>query len=429
MRSAVAGIIPGRGPRGRLEVKLSHAVIFVLFVAPGAVVTQSPRHQNTAVTSFPEAEAVKGNTGFAVDLYRQLRAQPGNLIFSPESISTAFAMAYAGARGQTATEMAGVFHFTLPPDQLHPAMGQLLAQMNQRNADYQLSVANALWAQQNQSFQQAYLKLVEENYAAGFHLANFLLAPETARTTINQWIEKQTQNKIQNLVPPGAITPLTRLVLTNAIYFKGDWLDAFDKNATENADFHLSSTQSVKAPLMHKTASFNFFDGGTFQALELPYKGNQLSMIVLLPNEVSGLSALERAFTAKSLAGWIGKLRPAPKIVVTLPRFTMTQQFELSNALARMGMPLAFTSAADFSGMTGTRELNLSAAIHKAVIDVNETGTEAAAATSIIMRATAMRVEPPPIIFRADHPFLFLIRDKRSGSILFLGRVVDPTAR
>ena len=401
------------------------AVLAVLSVPIAAA--QAATNNSSAPPVSAEAEAVKGNNAFALGLYGQLRSQPGNLFFSPESISTAFAMAYAGARGQTATSMAHVFHFTLPPDQLHPAMGKLLFQMNEKSPNYQLSVANALWAQQNQNFQQDYLKLVEANYAAGFHQVNFLLAPETARTTINQWIEAQTNNKIQNLVPPGTITPLTRLVLTNAIYFKGDWLDPFDKSATAVADFHVSPVQIVKAPLMHQTGSFNFLDGGTFQALELPYKGNALSMVVLLPNDVAGLSALEHSLSADALTGWIARLRSAPRVIVTLPRFTMTQQFELSRTLAAMGMPQAFNSAADFSGMDGTRDFSISAAIHKAFIDVNETGTEAAAATSIIMRATAMRVEPPPIVFNANHPFLFLILDTRSGSILFFGRVVDPT--
>ncbi|MFZ1939907.1 MAG: serpin family protein [Terracidiphilus sp.] len=408
-------------------MNLLHAAILTALAAPTLAATQTSADQSTAPSPAAEAAVVKGNTAFAVGLYRQLRSQPGNLFFSPESISIAFAMALAGARGQTATQMEGVLRLTLPPDELHPAMGKLLAQMNEKNPNYQLSAADALWAQQNQNFQPAYLKLVEANYAAAFHQVNFLLAPETARTTINQWIEKQTNNKIPNLVPPGAITPSTRLVLTNAIYFKGDWLDPFDERATADADFHLSSTQTVKAPMMHESSNFNFFDDTSFQALELPYKGNALSMVVLLPKDVAGLPALEQSLTPATLTGWLGNLRSAPKVIVSLPRFTMTQQFELSSALSAMGMQLAFTGAADFSGMDGERDFTISAAIHKAFIDVNETGTEAAAATSIIMRATAMRVEPPPMVFNADHPFLFLIRDMRSGSILFLGRVTDPT--
>jgi serpin B len=226
------------------------------------------------------------------------------------------------------------------------------------------------------------------------------------------------------------LTPATRLVLTNAIYFKGNWQDQFDKDSTQNEEFHLSATQFVMAPLMHRTGSYRYYDGGTFQALELPYVGNELTTVVFLPKDTEGLPALEQSFTSAAAGDWLRKLEPVNKVVLTLPRFTMTQQFELSSVLSKMGMPHAFTDAADFSGMTGKPDFTISAAIHKAYIDVNETGTEAAAATSVVMRATMARQEfpePPPIVFRADHPFLFLLRDTQSGSVLFLGRLADPT--
>jgi serpin B len=377
-----------------------------------------------------QAEAVKGSNAFATDLYAQLRAQPGNLFFSPESISTAFAMAYAGARGQTATEMQHVFHFTLPPEKLHPAMGALLKQMNGQHKGYELHVADALWAEQDASFLDSYLKLTQTDYAAGLHRVDFKSAPEAVRATINQWIEQQTNNKIQNLLGPGTVTPVTRLLLTNAIYFKGTWLDPFNTNYTEDEEFHLSAKQSVKTPMMNRNGGYRYYDGGTFQELEMPYKGGELAMIILLPKEIGGLPALERSFTAAAVSTWLKKLAPVTKVILTLPRFTMTQQFELSGMLSRMGMAQAFSGSADFSGMTGKPDFDISAAIHKAFIDVNEQGTEAAAATSIILEATAMRRpdnEPPPIVFDADHPFLFLIRDTQRGSILFLGRVTDPT--
>ncbi len=377
-----------------------------------------------------EAALTQGNNAFAVDLYGQLRAQSGNLFFSPASISTVFAMAYAGANGQTATEMANVFHFTLPPDQLHPAMGALLAGLNANHTGYQLRVADALWAQQDASFLAGYLNLVQSDYGAGFHRVNFKASPETVRATINQWVEQQTNNKIQNLILPGVLSTSTRLVLTNAIYFKGDWLNTFQKSATLDEEFHLDATQTVKAPMMHRTGSYSYYNGGTFQELELPYKANELSMIVLLPKDIDGLPALEESFTSASLADWLQKLEPAAKVILTFPRFTMTKQIELSGALAKMGMPQAFSGAADFSGMTGKHDFSISAVIHKAFVDVSEQGTEAAAATATVMTATAMRSqmpEPPPVVFRADHPFLFLIRDVQSGSILFVGRVADPT--
>ncbi len=381
----------------------------------------------SAAPPADRAEAVAGSNAFATGLYARLRSQPGNLFFSPESISTAFAMAWAGARGQTAAEMARVFHYTLPPDRLHPAMGALLAAMNASHNGFELHVADALWAQHDQSFLQSYLNLVQSAYGAGFHQVDFKSSPESARTTINQWIEKQTNDRIKDLLPPGTVTPMTRLVLTNAIYFKGSWVDPFEKDGTRNGPFHVSSSQSVQAPFMHRTGSYRYYDGGTFQALELPYKGNELSMVVLLPKKTEGLPALEDSFTAEAVATWLAKLQFGNRVILALPRFTMTQRFELGGTLAAMGMPQAFSARADFSGMTGKPGFLISAAVHKAFVDVNETGTEAAAATGIAMAPTAIRQEPPPIVFNADHPFLFMIRDTKSGSILFLGRVVDPT--
>jgi len=377
-----------------------------------------------------QVAAVNGSNAFAVDLYAQLRTQPGNLFFSPESISTAFGMAYAGARGQTAKEMEHVFHFTLPPDRLHPAMGALLAGMNAQHKNYELRVADALWAQQDASFLPDYLKLVQADYGAGFHRVNFKVSPDGVRETINAWVEKQTNDKIKNLLSPGVVNRSTRLVLTNAIYFKGNWQDQFDAEATQKEEFHLTATQWVMAPMMHRTNGYRYYDGGTFQALELPYAGDEIAMVVLLPKDKEGLPALEQLFASGVAADWIQKLEFEDKVILTLPRFTMTQQFELSSTLAKMGMPQAFSNGADFSGMTGKPDFTISAAIHKAYIDVNEQGTEAAAATAIVMRATAARMpfpEPPPIVFDADHPFLFLIRDTSSGAILFLGRETDPT--
>jgi len=382
-----------------------------------------------AVSAADQAEVTKGNNAFALDLYGHLREQKGNLFFSPESISTVFAMADAGARGPTAAEMARVFHFTLPPDRLHPAMGALLADMNAPHPGYELRVADALWAQQDARFLPSYLSLMQSAYGADFHRVDFKTQPEAVRGTINRWVEQQTNNRIQNLIGPGVLTPMTRLVLTNAIYFKGTWRNPFEKGATQDGEFHLSAAQTATAPLMHRTGAYRYYDGGAFQELELPYEGDDLAMVVLLPKQTDGLPALEQRFTAAAAQQWIDELAPAHKVILTLPRFTMTQQFELSGTLSAMGMPQAFTPAADFSGMTGKPELSISAAIHKAFIDVNEEGTEAAAATSTVMVATAMlrpAQEPPPIVFRADHPFLFMIRDTKTGGILFMGRVEDP---
>jgi serpin B len=398
-------------------------VILFLLGAPAGFAAQPVKPGGT-----DQATAVKDSNAFAVSLYGQLRGEQGNLFFSPESISTAFGMTYAGARGETAAQMARVFHFTLPPDQLQAAMGTLLAQMNAKHAGYQLHVADALWAERDENFLWSYLEAMQTHYGAGVHRVDFRTQPEAARNTINRWVEQQTEDKITNLIGPGVLTPLTRLVLTNAIYFKGDWSSQFAEKETRDEDFHLFGGRTVKTPLMHRTGAYSYFDGGSFQALEMPYSGGELAMVVLLPNDVAGLPTLEKSMTGAALAEWMKKLKPAEKVILTLPRFKMTREFELRGVLSKMGMAQAFSKTADFSGMTGKPGLTISAAIHKAYIDVNEKGTEAAAATGVVMRQLAVRriIPEKPIVFRADHPFVFLIRDRHSGSVLFMGRVEDP---
>ena len=372
---------------------------------------------------------VAGNNAFAVALYGQLRSKSGNLFFSAESISTALAMTYAGARGDTAAQMAKTLHFTLPLEQLNPAMGALLGDLNTTHQNYQLNVANALWAQQGYTFLDSFLNVLKTNYGAGLNQVNFKGATEAARLTINQWVEKKTQDKIKDLLQPGALRSDTRLVLTNAIYFKGDWETQFDKAQTKNEVFFYPRSQTPTTPLMHREGSFSYFNGGTFQALEIPYKSKELSIIIFLPKDRGGLSEMEQSLTASNLQQWLHQLGPVSKVIVTLPKFKSTQQFELGSTLRAMGMPAAFGGSADFSGMTGKRDFAISEVIHKAYIDVNEEGTEAAAATSVTMRAMAMRpVEQAPPVFRADHPFVFLIRDNRSDSILFMGRMANPAS-
>ena len=372
----------------------------------------------TAPVPTPDTSAVvEGNNAFAFDLYGQLRQQPGNLFFSPESISTAFAMAYSGARGDTASEMASTFHFTLPPAQLHPAMGALLNSLNAAHPGYRLHVADALWAEKNFNFSDAFLKQTSTDYGASFNRVDFAHSPDAAR-----------EDKIKDLLPARSVTSATRLVLTNAIYFKGDWATQFDKAQTRDEDFHLAAGQAVRAPSMHISEKLGYFNGGTYQLVSIPYKTGELSMVVLLPNDNAGLPALEQSLTSAKLQQALNQLRGGAKVILTLPRFKMTQRFQLEDTLSAMGMAAAFKGgSADFSGMTGKRDFWISAAIHKAFIDVNEEGTEAAAATGIGMRSMAVARVEPPVVFRADHPFVFLLRDNRSGAILFMGRVTDPT--
>ena len=372
------------------------------------------------------AEVVRGNNQFAFDLYARLRDQPGNIFLSPYSISTALAMTYAGARGETAEQMAGTLHFTASPERLHGAFRALVGQINGRGEDrpYTLAVANALWGQEGDPFRPEFLRLLAEDYGAGLRRVDFR-SGEQARRVINEWAEGQTGGKIKDLLQPPHPTPDTSLVLTNAIYFKGDWAGPFPKGATKDEIFTVTEDKRIPVPMMRRVGRLGYLDGGGFQALALPYAGDALSMVVLLPKETGGLAEFERSLTAEALSDWLAKLRPH-RVDVALPKFKVEAGFELQKALSAMGMPVAFSGDADFSGINGRRDLFISAVIHKAFVDVNEEGTEAAAATAVLMPRSAAARPEPLMTFRADHPFVFLIRDKPTGSILFLGRVTNP---
>lgn len=366
---------------------------------------------------------VDANTRFALDLYAQLGPTPGNLFLSPFSISTALNMTYAGAGGKTAKEMATVLH-TGAIENLHPVYGALVASLD-RGADlggYELQVANSLWGQQDAPIRESFVTTLRDHYGAGFDQVDFAGDPEPARTAINRWVERNTAERIHDLFPPGTVNRDTRLVLANAIYFKGKWATQFRRENTRNGAFHVAADRTVEVPMMHAEMRLPAGGDGDVAVLEMPYRGEDLSMVVLLPARADGLPALEASLSAERLAGWLGSLR-AEKIVVTFPRFRMTSEFELARVLASLGMPSAFRCGeADLSAMTAETDWCLATVRHKAFVEVNEEGTEAAAATGVGVGVVSM---PPE--FTADHPFLFLIRDKVTGSILFLGRVVDPS--
>jgi serpin B len=371
----------------------------------------------------------KGDNEFATDLYARLHSdKPTKLFFSPYSVSTALAMTYAGTAGTTETQMAKVLHFTIPESNLHPAFNVLrnLLTVSERTPGFQLRVANRLWGQTGFHFLPEFLHVTNANYGADLGLLDFK-QPEAARKTINSWIEEQTDRKIQNLLAPGVIDANTRLVLTNAIYFKARWMHEFSKTATSDAPFHTLDSQQITVPTMHQSHRLRYSATDEVQILELPYaEGGSLCMLILLPRKTDGLSDLEKLLTSENLQKWSSDLQSRP-VNVHLPRFTMTSEFSLKDVLESMGMSLAFSDKADFSRMSTEEQLSISAVIHKAFVDVNEEGTEAAAATGVAMRATAAISSPEePVEFRADHPFVFLIRDNRSQSILFLGRLVNP---
>ena len=364
----------------------------------------------------------ESNREFALDLYSELAGTPGNFFFSPYSISSALAMTMAGARGETATQMEGVLH--LERDDVHQAFADLrevLAGRSQNGPE--LSIANRLWGQRGLPWEKTFLEICKKRYAAALAEVDFRTDPEGARKRINDWCAEETRDKIQNLLAPGLVDTNTRLVLTNAIYFKGSWKHTFKEKLTQDGPFFLSGGSEVQVPLMRRTGTYGYYDSVEFQALEMPYVGDELSMVVLLPKTKDGIGMLESALDTETLDSAIAGLRER-EVQVAFPRFELTSKFSLASVLSRMGMETAFSSRADFSGMC-EEPLFIGAVEHKAFVQVNEEGTEAAAATAVTMQLLASaQAEPPKFV--ADHPFVFLIRDKGTGSVLFLGRMADP---
>jgi serpin B len=371
---------------------------------------------------------VRDNSTFAIDLYRELRASEGNIFFSPYSVSTALAMTYAGARGNTEKEMAQTLRFSLGRENLHAAFEGIASRLNslQKEENLTLRVANSLWPQRDYAFRDEYVSLIKKYYGVSITPVDYKRARETARKMINRWVQQRTQDKIKDLIRPGILTALTRLVLVNAVYFKGDWEYPFNTERTKDVPFYLSLHNTVQVPMMKQKQEFKYAEMETLQVLELPYAKGGLSMMVLLPRESDGLKRLEKDLTAERIIQWKRRMTMR-EVLVFLPKFRMTSMFRLDKRLMNMGMVDAFCdSKANFAGMDSRSNwLYIGAVLHKAFVDVNEEGTEAAAATAVVMVAKAIPTPPP--VFRADHPFLFLIQDNKTGSILFVGRVVDPT--
>ena len=394
-------------------------VLLIFFIATGG---QTNAEENTMVEKM-----VLNNSSFAVGLYSHLKQIDGNLFFSPFSISAALAMTYAGAREKTANQMATALHFDQEPNQLHLSMGELISRLNavQKESEVDLSVANAIWAQKGYQFLDEFFRVVQQSYQTDLNQVDFTTAADAARQAINRWVEEQTHQKIKDLIPPGVLNALTRLVLVNAIYFKGFWDTQFKPEDTQEMAFWLSAETNVRVPMMHQEHQFGYWENEWLQMLEMPYKDEALSLIVLLPREKTEISVLEQKLTVENLMRWQGQLRKQ-KIELFFPKFKIEVQFNLGQTLSAMGMPDAFDpNRADFSAMIGKKDLFISAVIHKAFVEVNEEGTEAAAATGVVVGVTS--IPPPSPIFKADHPFVFFIRENASGSILFLGRVLDPS--
>jgi len=397
--------------------------------------TQTGRRITTPLSENGNA-VLLANNQFAFDLYRWLASDPGhagtNIFFSPWSISSAFALTYEGARGNTADEIRSVFHFPASTATLREGYSELSTRLNSRKSGYTLSTANALWAEKSHPFLPDYISTADRHYGAETTNLDFINQPEASRIAINRWVADQTSNHIRDLLPAGSIHPLTRLVITNAIYFKGTWVKQFDTAKTVERDFHVTPSQAVRVQMMSRTdkdAMYWYTETDTLQVLGMPYaqrNGRELSMLVLLPKGHT-IEAVELSLDAQSVAD-LNQALEYRRVHVYFPRFRMETTYGLNEVLSDMGMPGAFIwGVSDLSGMDGTRDLFIDCVFHKAYMDVNEEGTEAAAATAVgvAMAYSQIPMEPIPV-FCADHPFIFLIQESDTGNILFMGRMMNP---
>jgi len=410
----------------------------VLFLYPYSP-DQPPIVDDTGSTQQGIQEVVNANNQFAFELYSELnKNENGNIFYSPYSVSSALAMTYEGAKGQTKDEMKSVFHF--PEDNiLRPNFGAIYNEINKKDKNYQLNTGNALWVQQDYPFLEEYTNTVEKYYGGKTANVDFVEETEKSRQTINSFIEEQTNDKIKNLIPQGVLSPMTRLVLTNAIYFKGTWEWEFDKSDTRDQDFKITPDNIVKTPMMYMDpdkAKFNYADTRELQILELPYKDNEISMLILLPKQgedydydtgemiVSDYTLEDIELSSEKLNEYKAQMSETKLDSISLPKFEFDSKYLMSETLKAMGMPTAFdVENADFSGMTEEDKLFISQVIHQGYIKVDEKGTEAVAATAVTMEAGSAM---PRNYLKADHPFIFIIQEKETGNILFLGRVTDP---
>jgi serpin B len=389
------------------------------------------RYGPAGATDQDLASMVAGNTAFALDMYHGLTVKEEfdgkNIFFSPHSISIALAMTYGGAEGETETEMAEVLHFTLEEPKVHAVFNRLDLALKQANDSVTLDIVNTTWGQTGWNFLLSYLDLLSQNYGAGMNLLDFASAPDPSRIVINNWVSDQTREKITDLLPPGSITPMTTLVLTNAIYFYGNWRAWFDENLTADADFTCADNSVAAVSMMAMNTDsgkvkFSYMADETCRAIELPYIGGKLSMVVVLP-EPGQFAAVEASLTSEKLAQITGALAEEELSAVKLPKFKFTTNtIALGDILQGLGMVKAFGGGADFSGIDGTRFLYIGEVYHKAFISVDEKGTEAAAATAVVME----RLSADFKYFIANRPFIFFIRDIGTGAVLFMGRIMNP---
>lgn len=403
--------------------------------------TAEPTPTASATPSAPpkqdEIEAAgrfaKASNAFGFDLYREVRKTPGNLAMSPASLSIAFAMTFAGAKGATSTEMRKVLRFQASPADTMSDAAKLTRLLENPSRPLKLSIANRLFGEKTYAFEKPYLDSVSKAFGAGLEPVDFVGASEKARLTINGWVEQKTEKRIVDLVPKNAVNTDSRLFLVNAVYFMADWERPFDKGNTEPADFSVSTSRKVRAATMRQETSLRYAESSGAKLLELPYKGGEMSMLIALPSKVDGIDDLEQVLSADKVSEWQKALKPE-RVSVSLPKFEVSPPaaMSLGDTMQKLGMSSAFDRAkADFTTIANPADkkqrLFISQVLHKAFVKVDEKGTEAAAASA--MGTEAGGVPPKAIEFRADHPFVYMIRDNKSGLVLFVGRVTDPTAK
>ncbi|XP_030624111.1 leukocyte elastase inhibitor [Chanos chanos] len=381
------------------------------------------------------ASLTAANTSFSLNLFNKITEnnKTGNVFYSPLSISSALAMVYLGAEGNTAAQMSESLHLNKAEEDIHVGFSKLLSELNKEGAPYTLSLANRLYGEHSYKFIEKFLNDTKTHYQAELEAVDFKSNAEAARENINAWVQKQTQDKIKDLLPEGVVDELTRLVLVNAIYFKGSWDRKFKQSSTEEVPFKLSKNKTKPVKMMRQKAQFPlaYIPSLNMQILELPYEGKDLSMLIMLPNELTdnttGLEKLEQELTYENFVEWTRPdMMDTLVVQVGLPRFKLEEMYDMKDLLISMGMVDAFDQRkCNFSGMSPNDDLVLSKVVHKSFVEVNEEGTEAAAATAVAIM-TRGRALLRPERFIADHPFLFFIRHNPTQSILFCGRYSSP---
>jgi serpin B len=397
--------------------------------------TGAPVKEQPALSKDAVAKLAQSSNAFGFDLYQRLRQRPGNLVLSPSSITTALAMTWDGAEGETAAQMRKVLHLEGTADEVMATSGELARSLQDPSRPVVFRIANQLFCEKTYKLVPAFVEKTRAAYGAGIELLDFKKSPEPARVHINKWVEGKTLHRIKNLIPRNTVQPDTRLVLVNAIYFLGDWAAPFKRDRTRPFPFHLTASKTVDVPTMNLSGGFRISQKDGVTALELPYKGGEMSMVILLPDEIEGLAAVEGTLDTKRLDALVSTMKPE-WVWVALPKFEVNpgESLSLGNDLRELGMPLAFNNdLADFTGIANpanpAERLVIGAVFHKGFVKVDEKGTEAAAATAVMEAEVGTAAGGGPRPFRVDRPFLFVIRDNASGLVLFLGRVNDPSLR